>query len=90
MFFQLSLPSTPPATDAIGDSVLPELGTAGTLTVEAPHDALHEQVARLFGARLRESKAALRVRVTAGSSLPETFTAPPLADTPEEGIARLQ
>ena len=90
MFFQLSLPSTPPATDAVGDSVLPELGTAGTLTVEAPHDALHEQVARLFAARLRESRTALRVRVPARTSAPVTFTALPLAETPEEGIARLQ
>lgn len=91
MFFQLSLPSTTPTADAVGDSVLPELGTAGTLTIEAaPHDALHEQVARLFAPRVREPKGALRVRVAAGEALPVTFTAPAMADPADEGLAPLQ
>ena len=90
MFFQLSLPSTPPATDAVGDSALPELGTAGTLTIEAPQGHGHDQVARLFAARVREPKDALRVRIAAGAVTAVTFTATPLPETLDEGIARLQ
>ena len=90
MFFQLSLPSTPPATDAVGDSALPELGTAGTLTIDAPQGNGHQQVARLLAARVREPRDALRVRIAAGTAT-ETFTAAPLLPaTIDEGIARLQ
>lgn len=90
MFFQLSLPSTAATADTIGDSALPELGTAGTLTIEAPHDASHEQVARLLAGRLREPRNALRVRVTAETAEAVTFTALPPAQAPDEGTARLQ
>ncbi|WP_427913842.1 hypothetical protein ACPWT1_02475 [Ramlibacter sp. MMS24-I3-19] len=90
MFFQLSLPSTPAATDAVGDPALPELGTAGTLTIGAPHDASHVQVARLLAARLREPRDALRVRIACGSAGAMTFTAPPLPEAPEQALVRLQ
>ena len=90
MFFQLSLPSTPPATDAVGDPALPELGTAGTLTIQSQQDAAPGQVARLFAARIREPREALRVRVAPHAAAAETFTAPPLAEAPDEGLARLQ
>lgn len=90
MFFQLSLPSTPAATDAVGDPALPELGTAGTLTIEAAQDASHAQVARLLPARVREPRDALRVRVASGSAVVETFTAPAQAEAPDEGLSRLQ
>lgn len=90
MFFQLSLPSTTPAADAVGDSVPPELGTAGTMTVEARGDGLHEQVARLFAPRAREPKDALRVRIAAGAAATVTFTAPAAVAPVDEGVARLQ
>jgi hypothetical protein len=90
MFFQLSLPSTTPAADTVGDSVLPELGTAGTLTIEAPQDDLHEQVARLFAARLRQPKDAQRVCIVADTAAALTFTAPPMAEAADEGLAPLQ
>ena len=90
MFFQLSLPSTPLATDAVGDPALPELGTAGTLTIQAQQDAAPGQVARLLAARVRGPREALRVRVASDTAAAETFTAPPLAEAPDDGLARLQ
>lgn len=90
MFFQLSLPSTPQATDAIGDSALPELGTTGTLTVEAPEGPGHDQVARLLAGRLREPRDARRVRIEGGTAAVVTFTAAPLAEALDDGSAPLQ
>lgn len=90
MFFQLSLPSTPQATDAIGDSALPELGTVGTLTIEPPRGPGRDQVARLLAGRLREPRDARRVRIDGGTSAAVTFTAAPLAETLAEGLAPLQ
>jgi len=75
MFFQLSLPSTPPATEAAGDSVLPELDGAGTLTVQAQERPARDQVARLLAARARESRDALRCRVAPAHEAAVTFTA---------------
>jgi hypothetical protein len=75
MFFQLSLPSTPPTADTTSDSVLPELGTAGTLTIEAQDRLEPEHAARLFAARVREAKNALRCRVGPSLDAPVTFTA---------------
>lgn len=90
MFFQLSLPSATPAADTVGAPVLPELGTAGTLTIEGPQDVLHQQVARLFAPRLRERKDALRVRIAADAPECITYTAPPMAEPDDEGLVRLQ
>lgn len=90
MFFQLSLPSATPTADTVGDSVLPELGTAGTLTIAAPQDAQHEQVARLSGPRLRGRKDALRVRIAADAPDCVTFTAAPMAEPTDEAFPRLQ
>jgi len=75
MFFQLSLPSTPPATEAAGDSVLPELGGAGTMTVAAQERPARDQVARLLATRSRESRDSLRCRVMPAHEAAVTFTA---------------
>jgi len=75
MFFQLSLPSTPPATEAAGDSMPPELGGVGTLTVPAQERPARDQVARLLAARARESRDSLRCRVTPAREAAVTFTA---------------
>jgi hypothetical protein len=90
MFFQLSLPSTPPAADTVGDSVLPELGTAGTLTIEPNERPTRDQVARLTSSRVRDAKHVLRLRISGSGEAAMTFTAPPAPTEPEEGIPRLQ
>jgi hypothetical protein len=75
MFFQLSLSSTPTAAETAGDSVLPELGGAGTLTVPAQERPARDQVARLLATRARESRDSLRCRVTPAHEAAVTFTA---------------
>lgn len=75
MFFQLSLPSTPPATEAAGDSVLPELGGIGTLTVPWQDRPTRDQVARLLATPRRDTTGALRCQVAPASDAAETYTA---------------
>ena len=90
MFFQLSLPSTPPAADTASDSVLPELGAAGTLTIEAQDRAGRDHVARLRATRARDAKDALRCRVAPSLDAPMTFTACSAHAAPGDAAADLQ
>lgn len=88
MFFQLSLPSTPPAADTGSDSVLPEPGAAETLTIEAQDRQQRDHVARLLAARVRDPRNALRCRVGPSLDTPITFTASSALRLP--GTADLQ
>lgn len=83
MFFQLSLSSSQPATEAAGDSELAEMGGAGTLTVQAQERPAGDQVARLLAARARDGRAPLQCRVTSIREAAVTYTARPLPGTSE-------
>ena len=65
MFFQLSLPSTPPATEAAGDSMPPELGGVGTLTVPA-----RERPAQSLAVVTRATESALVLEGLRGEAAP--------------------
>ena len=90
MFFQLSLPSTPPSTDTGSDSVLPELGTAETLTIEAQDRLQRDHVARLLATRPRDTRDALRCRVGPSLDAPITFTVCSALADPGDAAADLQ
>ena len=84
MFFQLSLPSTPPATEAAGDSMPPELGGVGTLTVPAQERPARDQVARLLATRARDTRKSVSCGVTPVREAAATFTAGTAPADPED------
>jgi len=90
MFFQLSLPSTPPATDTGEDSVLQDPGTPGTLTVVAGERPAREQVARLLATPARDSKHTVRCNVGQAQPSACTFTAGPPRPRADEQFPNLQ
>jgi hypothetical protein len=75
MFFQLSLPSTPTTAETAGDTLLQDLGTTGTLTVQSQERPARDQIARLLAFRPRDARNALRCQVGASLDAPLTFTA---------------